>query len=243
MKYEYVYETKRVGDLIVQVVADTDGQASDPRGNDNSTEIYGESRHYTIGDGKPPSEHMYILERGGLALLARYMRRFGDPRDGSKVFAFRKLCMLDHSGVTFWTADIGQSPYHWTDSGGWDSGSVGYVIVTEKNWRLMMGDADPFAPVDGEIDFPLGPVPAKVTHVERVIRGEVKEYSDWAGGNVWGYVITKPCEHADDHATDEAIAECPHAEVVDSCWGYIGDPDDVITDALLEAQGYVEAPA
>jgi hypothetical protein len=234
MSFDYVHRTERMRDgdgneLIVQLVADTLG-GDGPRENDNFTRIYGDHRHYTIGDGTPPSEHMSILERGGLALLHRYMRRFGDPITRSKVLAFKKLCMLDHSGITFWTADMGTSPYHWTDPGHWDSGSVGYVYITQARWDEL-GGGDPFEAVDGEVKLPLGSVPVKQQRVYRMLDAEVEEYDDWSKGNVWGIVTSTPCDHADEHDTDEQRADCPHAERGDSVWGFIGDPDDVWPDA------------
>jgi len=223
----YAYTTERVGDQIVQVIADENPMS--PREWDNFTEIYGEHRSYDIGDGKPPAEHMRILERGGIALFWRYLRRFGDPRDGSKVLAFAKLGMIDHSGVSFYTVDVGQSGVHPIDYGGWDSGSVGYVMITQKRWDEL-GGSDPNEPVDGEVTIGFGRIPVKVTRARHILDTEVEEYDDWSRGNVWGIVVSKPCDHADEHDTDEERADCPHSEVTDSVWGFIGDPDDVLRE-------------
>lgn len=237
MSYEYVHRTERMRDgdgneLIVQLVADTTG-GDGPRENDNFTHIYGDHRHYTIGDGKPPSEHEYILNRGGIRLLYRYMRLFGDPaHKHSKVLAFTKLGMYDHSGITVYTVPMGRSAEHWADSGGWDSGTVGYVYITQARWDELNPGVDPFEEVDGEAKLPLGSVPVKQQRVWRILEAEVDEYDDWCRGNVWGIVASKPCDHADEHSSDESIASCPHSETTDSVWGFIGDPDDVWPDAL-----------
>jgi hypothetical protein len=236
MSYGYVHRTERLVDhegntIIVQVVADEDGSACDPRDNDNYTRIYGDHRHYTIGDGKPPSEHQYILDRGGIRLLYRYMRLLGDPANKhSKVLAFTKLGMYDHSGITVYTSPMGSSAEHWADHGGWDSGAVGYVYIAQDRWDLL-GGGDPYEAVDGEAKFPLGNIPIKQQRVWHNLEAEVDEYDDWCKGNVWGVVWTKPCDHADEHSSDETMARCPHAES-DSVWGFIGDPDKVWPDAL-----------
>lgn len=236
MRFDYVHTTTRVGDLIVQVVADVFAEASDPRENDNYTRIYGDHRRYTIGDGKPPLEHQRILDRGGIRLLHRYMRLFGDPaNDNTKVLAFSKLGMYDHSGITFYTVPMGSSAQHWADSGGWDSGATGYVYIAQDRWDLL-GGGDPSAVVDGEVDLPLGPVPVKVTQVWKMLEAEVQEYDDWCTGNVWGYVVTKPCDHGHEDDNDDTIAACPHSEVVDSCWGFIGDPKYALDEGRSAAQ-------
>jgi hypothetical protein len=203
----YVDDTERIGELIVQVFADDTG-ATSPREWDNLAAIHGSHDRYEIGDGEPPAEHMRALERGGLVMLYRYMRRYGDTstEGNPALVAFRKLCMLDHSGVTYWTAELGTSSRHWSDSAGWDSGAVGYAYINRARWDAMMGaDTDMSTAVEA-------------------IDGEVKEYADWASGNVWAYRVLKPCDHTDEHDSDEERADCPHAEEVDSCYGFIGDP-------------------
>lgn len=221
MTYDYIDRTERIGSLIVQVVADTTG-ASDPRDNDNIARIYGEHRRYAIGDGEPPAEHRRILERGGVAMLYRYMRRYG-AEDYSPMLAFSKLAMLDHSGISYYTVEIGRSSHHWSDSAGWDSGTVGYVYVNRKNWDTMHG---------GDIAI-----------ADEVIAAELKEYDDWARGNVWGFVISRPCDNADEHETDEEIADCPHAETVESVWGFVGDPEYCWESAKEEADAILRVGA
>ena len=209
----YVDTTQRVGDLIVQVIADEDASYANPRDNDNLCRIYGDHRHYVIGDGKPPEDEDRALQRGGISLLYRWLRRY------KGVVAFTKLGMLDHSGITFYAVPLGASGTHIMDYGGWDSGIVGYAYVDAKGLDYMGTDA---------------------ADAERVMLAEIAEYDDWAKGNVWGYTVTKPCDHPDQHGSDEGIARCPHSETLSSCWGYIGDPSDVLPDALADAQSWPE---
>lgn len=60
-------------------------------------------------------------------------------------------------------------------------------------------------------------------HALRCIEAEVEEYSDWATGNVWDCLIYDR-----------------HGELVESCGGYIGDPDE--DDWIIaEARATVDA--
>lgn len=235
----YVHKSELVDGLIVQVVADESGMG-DPRENDNFTEIFGEYRYLDMPT--PPSEHLRVLERVGLRGLVRFMRLFGDPRDGSKVLAIKQLGLYDHSGITVWTEDIGSRKAHMFDPGGWDTSHVGYVLITQKRWDYM-GGGDPEELVDGIAKIGFGRIPIKVRRADHILDAEIDEWDDWLTGNVWGYVITKPC--ADEHHEDddlEEIARCPHSETIDSCWGFVGDPDYAWTEAVAEAKASA-APA
>jgi len=211
--YEYVDTTERVGDLIVQVVSDTDASYSNPRDNDNVSHIYGSHRNYTIADGEPPADEMRALERGGIRLLYRWLRRY------KGLVAFTKLGMYDHSGVTFYAVPLGDDGHHAFDSAGWDSGITGYAYVDRERLEYMGTNA---------------------ADAERIMLGEIEEYASWSKGDVWGYVVTKPCDHADEHDSDEAIASCPHSETLESCWGFIGDAKDCLEDGLSVARSYAE---
>ena len=234
----YVHRTERVNDLIVQVVADEGGVMGNPyKEYDQTSEVFGQYRNLDIDE--PPREHLRILERVGLRGLVRYMRLFGDPRDGSKLLAIKQLGLYDHSGITVWTEEIGtrKSPPHVMDDAGWDTSHIGYVMISQGRWDKING-GDPHEEVDGEARVGFGRVPVKMTRAYAILDAEVKEWDDWLRGNVWGYVVTKPCLEglSEAHDSDEEIASCPHAEHVDSCWGFIGDPDEVWSEAKAAAE-------
>ena len=157
-RYEYVNETEQVGDLIVQVVADTSGM-NDPRDNDNFTEIF--AGRCSLDVPMPPDEHDRVLQRIRIRGLDRFMRRFGDPRDGSRVLALRQLAYYEHSGITVYTEAIGSRRDYVMDPGGWDTSHVGYVMITQKRWDEM-GGGDPDELVDGEAKIGFGTIPVKV---------------------------------------------------------------------------------
>lgn len=212
----YVDTTERVGDLIVQVVADEDGGGSNPRDNSNLSHIYGDHPHYVIGDGKPPSDEADALDRGGIRLLARYLRM------SKGAVAMTGLGMYDHSGVSYYPVKIGERFTHPFDSGRWDSSNVGYAYVTRDD-LAEMGTAEADA--------------------EAAMLSEIAEYDSWARGDVWGYVVTKPCDHADEHDSDAEIADCPHSETLDSCWGYIGESEYALSEGKSSAEWHNANPA
>lgn len=99
--------------------------------------------------------------------------------------------MLDHSGVSYY---LGGGP-HWSDSAGWDSGTCGVMVATNAalaEWGIPDATDD---------------------ELRRQMTAELDEYTRWANGDCWGYVIT-------DVNGDE----------VDSCWGFIGS-DSAETEA------------
>lgn len=200
-------DTERVGGLIVQIVPDED--PTSPREFDNLSVIYGSHHHYTIGDGEPPADEARVLERGGIRLLYRWLRRW------KGVLAFTKLGMYDHSGVSYYPVPIGSNGHHMFDEAGWDSGVVGYAYVTKERADYMGSPYD---------------------SLDRQLASEIEEYSDWASGNVWAFTITKPCLQHYEHGSDEAIAVCPHSETVGSCGGFIGDPKYALEEAINEAE-------
>jgi hypothetical protein len=203
----YVDSTERVGDYILQVIADDDPMS--PREWDNLSHIYGQHRNYTIGDGEPPSDHLRALQRGGPRLLYRWLRRY------QGLVAFTKLGMYEHSGITVYPVPLGSNGHHAFDSDGWDSGTVGYAYVDRERLDYMGTDQ---------------------ADAERVMLAEVQEYDNFVRGDVWGFVLSKPCDHEDEHDSDESIAACPHSEIVESVWGFIGDPKYAHDEGMAEAR-------
>jgi hypothetical protein len=74
------------------------------------------------------------------------------------------LGLLDHSGITMW---IGGGS-HWSDSAGWDSGTVGFIYDTPE------GREECGTPLD---------------RIEEVLKSEVEVYDMELTGQVYGYVV------------------------------------------------------
>ena len=143
------------GNLRISIYADED--AGDPRKEwDNAAVLVCWHRRYTLGDRQPTDQEKAAIRRGGFDLLSRYLRRT------IGAVAVLPLGLLDHSGITMY---VGGGP-HWTDTAGWDSGTVGFAYIT-KTVVEKEGIPEP----------------------EACIRGEVAEYDQYLMGDVWGYVI------------------------------------------------------
>jgi hypothetical protein len=204
-----------VGDLVVRVVYDEDGEAGNPREGDNLAEIVCDHRRYTIGDRKPNPDEVNAIERGGWKLLKRWLELHG-------AIAFTKIGMYDHSGITIYPVGLESRGAHIFDSAGWDSGIVGFAYITRKRWAELMGDT-----------------PIAAENADEHLEGEIKNLDTYLRGEVYGYTVTRPHAECGDW-------KCPHSEVLDSCWGYLGDPDYVATEARSSAEwdnAHPETPA
>ncbi len=103
---------------------------------------------------------MDALHRGGFPLLARYLR----ATEGAIVVL--PVSLLDHSGLTLW---VGGGP-HWSDTAGWDSGTVGFVYTTEARAKELAISTDP-------------------NYLKADLEREMEEYGRYVAGECYGYVI------------------------------------------------------
>lgn len=205
-----------------------DDSPSDPRKEwDHFATMVCSHRNYELGDRGPDEQETEALERGGFALLERYLRRFHG------VVYLAPLSLLDHSGLHIW---IGGGS-HWSDSAGWDSGTVGFISVTRE--QLKAAGFEPGDTVDGE------------NAATMIARQEVEEYDQYLTGDVWGFIIEQvpacsleDCDDAGEPGDDSWRGQCCHCachepgEHVDSCWGFYGHEyaEQEAKEALASAQ-------
>jgi hypothetical protein len=162
---EHAIETFEVEGYTVKIYQDEDPM--NPRENDNLCVMVCEHRNYELGDRKATETELEAVRRGGFKLLERYLR----IKEGAVCLV--PLSLLDHSGLHMWTG--GGS--HWSDSQGWDSGTVGFAYVTKARAE--------------ELGAPL-------ELAERQLEGEVGEYDQYLRGDVYGYVVEdEDGEHVD----------------------------------------------
>ena len=180
-----------------EIFYDTDPQ--DPRDWDNLGQLYiPGGRKYTKVDETilPDYVRWYDRETGwwdrSLDDLDRdEFETYLDKHD----YLWLPVYRYEHSSVAYNTTGF---------SCKWDSGQVGYIMVPLSKVRKEYG---------------VKRVSKKLR--ERVLdclRGEVETYSNWANGDVYGYVISKlndglPVVDVED------IDELDFTEV-DSCWGF-----------------------
>jgi len=94
------------------------------------------------------------------------------------------IYMMDHSGLSISTSNSG---FRACDSAGWDWGQIGFICISKEKARKEYGKLTK-------------DTLAKIT---KYLIGEVEEYNQYQGGDVWGYIV-------DGNGED------------DSCWGFYG---------------------
>ena len=144
---------------------------------------------------------------GNLGLMACWHRSYilgdvqpkEDPADwlaanapeGSVVLP---LHLYDHSGITMRTGSFGDP---------WDSGQVGWIVVTPDKIRK---------------EYSVKRITAAMrARVAAVLEQEVSTYDDFLTGNVWGYVLDV------SHDCEACGAKVGEDDKSDSCWGFVGD--------------------
>jgi len=118
----------------------------------------------------------------------------------NRYYLVLELGLLDHSGLHMWVG----GGAHWSDSAGWDSGSIGFIYVSHEdireNWSVKS--------VRHKVKRHGGGRIKAIDYARNVLKSEVDTYDDFLTGSVYGYVI-----------------ETPEGEEIGSCWGFFGDYD------------------
>lgn len=105
-----------------------------------------------------------------------------------------------------------------------DSEQVGFIFATEaqiREWHMLNPDK------------PISPFTEGL--VLDGLRAEVDEYSEWAQGNVYGFVIetaTTTYKVKVNDRDEGRIKKVKPGYVVDSCWGFVGDADYCMTEGI-----------
>lgn len=177
---------------VIKLVLRHDEDAESPRQWSNVGTMACWHRRYNLGDEQPGGEPMEWLRE-----LAADHVGADDPdaisdehveRIIAKHFVMLPLFLYDHSGLAM-------------NCGGfscpWDSGQVGWIYCTKAKAIEEC---------------------TSVEKAEEYLRGEVETYSQWLGGDVWGFEVR-------EYECDEDGEETDEYEVLDSCWGFYGsDP-------------------
>jgi hypothetical protein len=124
------------------------------------------------------------------------------------------LFLFDHSGITISTS---AEPFCASDSVGWDWGSVGFIYASRARVRE---------------NFMVKRLTKEIlTRATEVLVAEVREYASYLEGDVYGFIIT-----AKDSETCEECGHEEEPEILESCWGFIGNIDDCRKEARSVAE-------
>lgn len=145
-----------------------------------------------------------LLEEGSDVEIIQWLMENQTPVSS---YVIMPVYMYDHSGLSFSTGGF---------SCGWDSGTIGFMMVDVERWDVQHG---------GEWS---------VEAATQRIEDEVQDLDNYHVYGACGYVIER-CEGCDC---------CGHVEweEEDSCWGFYGDPEErkaALVDHLGEKYGYL----
>jgi hypothetical protein len=251
MDHNYIDSTEEIDGLIVQVVDDPNPES--PREGDMLATLFCWHPHYELGDEqfKNPDD---VGGSRSMAEIAEWLKR------ERKAINLIPLFLYDHSGISMSCGATVPDDLPATDeqttvergsfgsrnqNGGytWDTSMVGFAYTTLKQMELLGVEKKQVEVEAHETGFLRGTSKVMVDNVDHQIRMEVKEYDDFLTGNVWGYVITKPCPdpgHTELGDKPEQIASCPHSEVVESVWNFIGDTKYAHDEAVAAAKSLAQ---
>jgi hypothetical protein len=192
---KYVVDEHKQDNYVIKIYQDDDCRS--PREDDNLGTMICFHGRYNLGDKHDYNSNDYSSWSE--------QRRVIEKQEN--VCVILPLYLYDHSGITMNTTGF---------SCGWDSGQVGWIIVSKEKVRKEYG---------------VKRITKEVTDkVTKVLKAEVKVYDQYLTGEVYGYVISK---------VTECDLGCEHEEEVHSCWGYYGD-EECMNEAKSELDYHIK---
>ena len=192
---KYVVDEHKQDNYVVKIYQDEDSRS--PREDDNLGTMICFHRRYNLGDKHDYNSNDY----------SSWSEQKEDIMKNEDVCVILPLYLYDHSGITMNTTGF---------SCGWDSGQVGWILVSKEKVRKEYNKKR----ITQDI----------IDKVTSVLESEVKVYDQYLTGDVYGYRVSK-------------ITECElgheHEEEVSSCWGYYGQ-DECMEEGKSVMKYYIE---
>ena len=184
-------EEKRIGNYLIEIIQENDPES--PREWDNLGKMICFHSRYNLGDKHDYRSNDY----------SGWEEQRKDIEKKENVCVMLPLYLYDHSGITMNTTGF---------SCRWDSGQVGWIVVSKEQVRKEYG----VKRINKEL----------IEKVTNILENEVKIYDQYLTGDIYGYRISKVTECELGHE---------HKEEVDSCWGFYGEDE-----CMTEAEGIVD---
>ncbi len=157
-----------------------DENAWNPREDDNVTTMVCFHKRYNLGDTHNVTSDSYNgWDEMEEAVIKDY-----------DVLAIAPLFMYEHSGITISTSPFGCN---------FDSGRLGFVMITEEDLKKTYGHTD-----------------FTQEQLHEIIAGEVKTYDSYLRGDVYEYSISE---------VQTCNLGCEHENIIESCGGYYSEED------------------
>ena len=163
-----------------------------PREWDNVTTMICFHKRYDLGDKHNYNSRDY---EGWQEMKEQIMA-------DNEVLHIEPLYLYDHSGITISTSPFGCQ---------FDSGQIGWVIITRKQLKLLCGDED-----------------TSVERLSEIVKSEVKTYDQYLTGEVYCFKV---------YETETCSLGCEHKTLLDSCCGYY-DEDEAEAEAKSMVEQY-----
>lgn len=159
-----------------------DELAESPRGDDNLGRLYCRHRRYNLGDEK---DHLSLRDR-----IVKLLDEVGvaveedaqvSLADLDAHYLVLHVALLDHSGLRLYEG----TGAHPCDPGGWDSGQIGFMVVSHQRICREYGVqavGDLVEDADGS------KLPA-LEMAARVLRAELRVYGQYLAGECYAYTL------------------------------------------------------
>jgi hypothetical protein len=156
---------------VVKIVP---SEGENPRENDNVSVMVCAHRRYSLGDPKASDtileeirESKNYRECWENDINTNNFHHILELAEKAKIVAYSTaFYMYDHSGLT-----VKSTPF----SCPWDSGQIGYVIVTKKT---------------AEYEYGFKRISKKSTErLQSIVEGEIEEYDNYLNGEFYGFLI------------------------------------------------------